>query len=49
MYTDDGSGVDYDGANIDWEVDDGYVDDFLSQMVGDNRDDIIHNIQLRDQ
>jgi len=49
MDVDDGSGVDYDGANIDWEVDDGYVDDFLSQMVGDNRDDIIHNIQLRDQ
>jgi hypothetical protein len=49
MDVDDGSGVDYDGANIDWELDDGYVADFLSQMVGDNRDDIIHNIQLRDQ
>ena len=49
MYTDDGSGVEYDGMNIEWEVDDGYVDDYLSQMVGDNRDDIIHNIQLRDQ
>jgi hypothetical protein len=49
MYTDDGSGVEYDGMNIEWEVDDGYVDDYLSHRVGDNRDDIIHNIQLRDQ
>ena len=40
--------VDYDN-NIEWEVDEGYVDDFLSQRVADNRDDMIHNIQLNDQ
>ena len=40
--------VDYDN-NIEWEVDEGYVDEFLSQRVADNRDDMIHNIQLNDQ
>jgi len=40
--------VDYDN-NIEWEVDEEYVDDFLSQRVADNRDDMIHNIQLNDQ
>ena len=40
--------VDYDN-NIEWEVDEGYIDDFLSQRVADNRDDMIHNIQFIDQ
>ena len=40
--------VDYDN-NIEWEVDEGYIDDFLSQRVDDNRDDMIHNIQFIDQ
>ncbi len=40
--------VDYDD-NIEWEVDEGYVDDFLSQRVADNRDDVKINIQLNDQ
>ena len=41
------SGVEYDGFNIEWEVDDGYVDDYLSQKVGDNRDDIISSNQVQ--
>lgn len=49
MDVDDGSGVEYDGMNIDWEIDEGYVDDYLSQRVGDNRDDIIDNVNLVDQ
>ncbi len=40
--------VDYDGMDIDWEVDDGYVDDYLSQRVGDMRDDIRDNVNLVD-
>ena len=49
MDVDDGGGVDYDGMSIDWEIDEGYVDDYLSQRVGDNRDDIIDNVNLVDQ
>lgn len=49
MDVDDGSGVEYDGMNIDWEIDEGYVDDYLSQRVGDNRDDIEDNVNLVDQ
>tara|TARA_B100001094_G_C17896328_1_gene654205 strand:+ start:185 stop:799 length:615 start_codon:yes stop_codon:yes gene_type:complete len=49
MDVDHGSGVEYDGMNIDWEVDDGYVDDYLSQRVGDNRNDIEDNVHLVDQ
>ncbi len=40
--------VEYDGMDIDWEVDDGYVDDYLSQRVGDMRDDIRDNVNLVD-
>ena len=43
-----GAYVEYDGMDIDWEVDDGYVDDYLSQKVGDNRDDIEGNVNLID-
>lgn len=46
MDVDDGHGVEYDGMNIDWEVDEGYVDDYLSQKVGDYRDEIIDNVNL---
>ena len=49
MDVDESSGVEYDGMNIDWEIDDGYVDDYLSQRVGDNRDDIKDNVILVDQ
>ena len=49
MDVDHGSGVEYDGMNIDWEIDDGYVDDYLSQRVGDNRNDIEDNVHLVDQ
>ena len=38
--------VNYDRVNIDWEVDEGYVDDYLSQKVGDYRDEIIDNVNL---
>ena len=40
--------VEYDGMDIDWEVDDGYVDDYLSQRVADMRDDIRDNVNLVD-
>jgi len=40
--------VEYDGVDIDWEVDDGYVDDHLSQRVSDLRDDIKDNVNLVD-
>ena len=40
--------VEYDGMDIDWEIDDGYVDDYISQKVGDNRDDIEGNVNLKD-
>ena len=46
MDVDDGSGVEYDGMNIDWEIDEGYVDDYLSQRVGDYRDETIDNVNL---
>ena len=49
MDVDMSSGVEYDGMNIDWDIDDGYIDDYLSQRVADNRDDMIHNIQFIDQ
>ena len=43
------SGVEYDGMDVDWEIDEGYVDDYLSQRVGDNRNDIEDNVNLVDQ
>ena len=49
MDVDMSSGVEYDGMNIDWDIDDGYIDDYLSQRVGDNRDDIKDNVILVDQ
>ena len=41
--------VNYDGVDIDWEVDEGYIDDFISQKVGDYRDEIENNVNLVDQ
>lgn len=49
MDVDDGSGVHYDGMDVDWEIDEGYVEDYLSQRVGDNRNDIEDNVNLVDQ
>ena len=49
MDVDDGYGVEYDGTDVDWEIDEGYVDDYLSQRVGDNRGDIEDNVNLVDQ
>ncbi len=40
--------VEYDGMDIDWEIDEGYIDDYISQKVGDNRDDIEGNVKLID-
>ena len=40
--------VNYDGVNIDWEIDEGYIDDWLSQRVSDYRDDIEDNVNLVD-
>jgi len=40
--------VNYDGVNIDWEIDEGYIDDWLSQRVSDYRDDIENNVNLVD-
>ena len=41
--------VDYDASNIDWEIDDGYVDDFLYQRIDDqDREDLIDNVELVD-
>ena len=40
--------VNYDGMNIDWEIDEGYVDDYLSQKVGDYRDEVEDNVNLVD-
>lgn len=40
--------VDYDASYIDWEIDEGYVDDFLIQRIGDqSRDEILDNISLK--
>jgi len=41
--------VEYDGMDIDWDVDEGYIDDYLSQRVGDLRDDIKDNVILIDK
>ena len=38
--------VEYDAVNVDWEVDDGYIDDYISQRVSDYRDDIEDNVNL---
>ena len=38
--------VEYDAVNVDWEVDDGYIDDYISQRISDFRDDIEDNVNL---
>ena len=38
--------VNYDGVDIDWEIDEGYIDDFISQRIGDYRDDMEDNVHL---
>jgi len=43
-----GNYVDYDASYIDWEIDDGYVDDFLYQRIDDqDREDLIDNVVLK--
>ena len=43
-----GNFVDFDASYIDWEIDDGYVDDFLYQRIDDqDREDLIDNIVLK--
>ena len=42
-----GNYVEYDGVDIDWEIDDGYVDDFLYQRIDDqDREDLIDDVEL---
>lgn len=42
-----GNYVDYDASYIDWEIDDGYVDDFLYQRIDDqDREDLIDDVEL---
>ena len=38
--------IEYHAADIDWEVDEGYLDDHVAQRVGDLRDDLIDNVEL---
>ena len=42
-----GNFVDFDASYIDWEIDDGYVDDFLYQRIDDqDREDLIDDVEL---
>ena len=38
--------VDYDRGDVDWDVDEGYIDDYVSQRVGDYRDEVEDNVEL---
>ena len=38
--------IEHHAADIDWEVDEGYLDDHVAQRVGDLRDDLIDNVEL---
>ena len=38
--------VEYDGVDIDWEIDEGYVDDFIYDRVSGYRDDMEDNVDL---
>ncbi len=38
--------VEYDGVDIDWEIDEGYVDDFIYDRVSGYRDDMEDNVNL---
>mgnify|MGYP003149733484 CR=1 FL=1 len=38
--------VNYDGVDIDWDIDEGYIDDFISDRVISYRDDLEDNVDL---
>lgn len=38
--------VNYDGVDIDWEIDEGYIDDFISDRIIGYRDEIEDNVHL---
>jgi len=38
--------VEYDGVDIDWEIDEGYIDDFIYDRVSGYRDDMEDNVNL---
>lgn len=38
--------VEYDGVDIDWEIDEGYIDDYISDRVSGYRDDMEDNVDL---
>ena len=38
--------VNYDGVDIDWEIDEGYIDDFISDRISGYRDEIEDNVHL---
>ena len=38
--------VDYDRGDVEWDVDEGYIDDYVSQRVGDYRDEVEDNVEL---
>ena len=38
--------VEYNGVDIDWEIDEGYVDDFIYDRVSGYRDDMEDNVNL---
>ncbi len=38
--------VDYDRRDVEWDVDEGYIDDYVSQRVGDYRDEVEDNVEL---
>lgn len=43
---DDNSYVEYDRGDVDWEIDEGYIDDYISDRVIGFRDDIEDNVDL---
>jgi len=44
---DDAQYVEYDGGDIQWEIDEGYIDDYISDRIYDNDwEDIVDNVNL---
>ena len=44
---DDRQYVEYDEGDIEWEIDEGYIDDYISDRIYDQDwEDIVHNVNL---
>ena len=44
---DDAQYVEYDGVDIEWEIDEGYIDDYISDRIYDQDwEDIVDNVNL---